>query len=333
MADFDPEKFMSEPCEDTFYDLKKDELISLAKHLKLEVKKAMRKHQIQDIIVKHLVSTQVFQETVLETYETSDSELKKLQLQLEFKKLEMQERLEMEEKQRQEREQQRQFEREREDKERQERLEQQRLEHELEMKKLELEFSGESNHSSSNFEVTKYIKLVPPFQETDVDKYFLHFEKVAKSLKWPKEYWAMLLQSVLLGKAREIYTQLTVEQASSYDTVKELILKGYELVPEAYRQKFRNCIRMSNQTYVEFARTKEQLFDRWCSSQKVDKDHDRLRQVILIEEFKRCIHSDVQTFVDEQKAETLEDAARLANEFSLSHKVTFVEKQTALYST
>ena len=48
MADFDPEKFMSEPCEDTFYDLKKDELIPFVKHLKLEVKKAMRKHQIQD---------------------------------------------------------------------------------------------------------------------------------------------------------------------------------------------------------------------------------------------------------------------------------------------
>ena len=77
------------------------------------------------------------------------------------------------------------------------------------MRNLELGVSGESNHSvsgsNSNFEVTKHIKLVPPFQETDVDKYFLHFEKVAESLKWPKEYWAMLLQSVLLGKAREIY--------------------------------------------------------------------------------------------------------------------------------
>ena len=41
MVDFDREKFMSEPSEDTFYDLKKDELISLAKHLKLEVKTAM----------------------------------------------------------------------------------------------------------------------------------------------------------------------------------------------------------------------------------------------------------------------------------------------------
>ena len=61
----------------------------------------MRRHQIQDIIVKHLVSVQVLEETVLET---SDLELKKLQLLLEFKKLKMQGRLEMEEKQRQERE-------------------------------------------------------------------------------------------------------------------------------------------------------------------------------------------------------------------------------------
>ena len=121
MLQFDAEKLMLEPCEVTFYDLKKDKLISIAKHLKLEVKKAMRKHQIQNIIVKYLVNLKVFEGTVLETVETSDSELKKLQLQLEFKKLGMQERLEMEEKLRQESEQQRQFERE--ERERQERLE------------------------------------------------------------------------------------------------------------------------------------------------------------------------------------------------------------------
>ena len=70
-----------------------------------------------------------------------------------------------------------------------------------------------------------------------MSKYFLHFEKV---VKWPKDYWTMLLQSVITGKAREIYTQLSVQQASNYDSVKQLILKGYELVPEAYRQRFRN---------------------------------------------------------------------------------------------
>ena len=126
------------------------------------------------------------------------------------------------------------------------------------MKELELQnmmVKRQSLDSGAHFDVTKHIRLVPPFQEKEVDKYFLHFEKVAENLKWPKEHWTLLLQSVIIGKAREIYTQLTVEQSSSYDTVKELILKAYELVPEAYRQKLRNCKKENEQTHVEFART------------------------------------------------------------------------------
>ena len=96
-----------------------------------------------------------------------------------------------------------------------------------------------------------------------------------------------------IGKAREIYSQLSVEHSYSYDTVKEIILKGYELVPETYRYKFRNCRKEMGQTHVEFARTKEQLFDRWCSSKNVNEDYEKLRQLMLVEEFKRCIQSDV----------------------------------------
>ena len=130
----------------------------------------------------------------------------------------------------------------------------------------------------------------------------------------------------MIGKAREIYIQLGVEQSHRYETVKVLILKGYELVPEAYRQKFRNCKKDSNQTYVEFARNKEQLFDRWCCSKKIDQNYDKLRQLMLVEEFKCCIQSDVKTFLDEKQVETLEEAARLADDYYLTHKVTFIAK-------
>ena len=156
---------------------------------------------------------------------------------------------------------------------------------------------------------------------------FLHFEKVAENLKWHKEHWTLLVQKVVIGKAREIYTQLSLEQSSNYEKVKELILKGYELVPEAYRQKFRDCRKEHDQTHVEFARTKEQLFDRWCSSKKVGSDHAKLRQLLLVEEFKRCINSDVKSFLDEKEVETLDLAARLADDYSLSHKASFVNKQ------
>ena len=79
----------------------------------------------------------------------------------------------------------------------------------LEQEKLEKQgSSGVSTHSVSD--VTKNIRLVPKFEEKEVDKYFLHFEKIAESLKWPKESWTLLLQSVFVKKAREIYSSLSL---------------------------------------------------------------------------------------------------------------------------
>ncbi|XP_070575523.1 reticulocyte-binding protein homolog 2a-like [Ptychodera flava] len=360
MAEFKPEE-MDDLDQDTFDSLRKDDLITLANFLKVEVKRSMRKREIQFKIAKHLVKSGHFEESALKDYEPeSTSELRKLELEmqtnLEIKKLELQmrekelqmeerqrekdrqERLEMEERQK-ERElemkekelqmEERQREKEREEKEKERELAEHRLQ--LEMRRLELRKSGKF-FPSDKFDITKHFRLVPPFQEKDVDKYFLHFEKIAQSLNWPKESWSMLLQSALVGKAREIYIQLSVEQASDYDSVKELILKGYELVPEAYRQKFRDCEKVKDQTYVEFARTKEQLFDRWCSSEKVSQNYDKLRQLVLIEEFKRCIRSDIKTFINEQKADTLEVAARLADDYSLTHKSSFLSKPSQSFS-
>lgn len=62
--------------------------------------------------------------------------------------------------------------------------------------------------SESQFDISKQIRFVPPFQEKEVDKYFLHFEKVATSLEWPKDVWTLLLQSVLVGKACEVYSSM-----------------------------------------------------------------------------------------------------------------------------
>ena len=131
----------------------------------------------------------------------------------------------------------------------------------------------ESSSRESFFDVSKHVKFVPSFSETEVDKYFLHFEKVAQSLKWPRDSWTLLLQSGLVGKARAVYSALSVEESSQYDTVKMSILKAYELVSEAYRQRFRNTKKTDRQTYVEFGREKEMLFDRWCLSKDVNKDY------------------------------------------------------------
>ena len=114
---------------------------------------------------------------------------------------------------------------------------------------------------ASAFDPARNIRFL---KEKEVDKYFAHFEKVADSLNWPKDSCVLLLQGVLVGKTQDIYGFVSVEQSSNNEHVQEAILKAYELVPEAYRQKFRNYLKYDSKTHDEFAREKENLFNRWC---------------------------------------------------------------------
>ena len=130
---------------------------------------------------------------------------------------------------------------------------------------------------SIDFDLAKNVRLVPKCNEHDVKTYFLSFEKTAKSLSCPEKYWPLLLQSTFVGKAQKVNATLSEEQCSKYATVKATILNAYELVPEAYRQKFRKFTRSNGQTVVEFARQKEIVFDRWYQSLKIEKKYEELK--------------------------------------------------------
>ena len=72
---------------------------------------------------------------------------------------------------------------------------------ELLQKKSDLgALAPEENKCEEKFDFAKNSKLVPEFDETDPDEFFLHFEKVALGRKWPKECWPALMQTALKGK-------------------------------------------------------------------------------------------------------------------------------------
>ena len=105
----------------------------------------------------------------------------------------------------------------------------------------------------------------------------------------------------------------------NYDQLKSAILCTYELVPEAYPQRFRGLRKKFDQTHVDFAREKGLLFDRWCSANKVTPLVS-LRDLNLLEDFKDCKPSRIVIYQHEKKVVTLQDAAVLADEFALTHK-------------
>ena len=66
--------------------------------------------------------------------------------------------------------------------------------------------------------------------------------------------------------------------------------------------------------------------DHWCAAKQVDHDYHKLRQLLLVEEFKTCLPSDVKMYIDEQKADILHQAAVLVDDYSLTHKTVFPSK-------
>ena len=61
-------------------------------------------------------------------------------------------------------------------------------------------------------------------------------------------------------------------------------------------------MKYDSKTHVEFAREKDNLFNRWCHSKEVGQDFEKLKQMVLLEEFKDKLRPDIRSHLDEQKS-------------------------------
>ena len=298
------ENFLKEPSMQKLERLRKSEIIKIGEKLELNVENSMRKHELVRKITEHMVDENVFEETALEELPTEIIRMTPEQIELE--KIRIQARMELERNRME--------------------LEKARIEQEMRLREVDLARKGhEGNHDS--FEVTKQARLVPKFDEANVDEYFAHFERIALNLGWPRECWSMLLQTVLTGKAQRAYATLPTENCADYELVKAAVLKSFELVPEAYRQRFRTQRKTENQSYVEFLWEKENALQKWCDSKRIDGDMEKLRQLILVEEFLNCVPEEVRVHLSERKTDVNYEISALADEYTLTLK----NKRKTLY--
>ena len=204
----------------------------------------------------------------------------------------------------------------------------------IEYKKLELIQKGhlssdalvsvnaERGGGLKSFDIGTNMRLLPRFNEKDPDTFFLLFERIADARNWPDVDRTLMLQSVLTGKAQEAFAALNPADSMSYAKVKAAVLKIYELVPEAYRQRFRNWRKQDKQSHVEFVRDLSTQFSRWCSSSEVH-NFEQLFNLVILEQFKNTVPVNVATYITENKVKTPAEAAVLADEYVLLHRNSY----------
>ena len=293
------ENFLEEPSMEKLERLRKGEIIKIGEKLKLNVQKSMRKDELVRKITEHMVDGNVFKETALEELPREIAKI--IPEQIELEKARIQARMELERNRME--------------------LEKARIEQEKRLREIDL-VRRRCGGSHDSFEVAKQARLVPKFEEANIDEYFVHFERTALNLRWPRECWSMLLQTVLTGKAQRAYAILLMENCADYELVKEAILKSFKLVPEAYRQRFRMQKKKESQSYDEFLQDKENALEKWCDSKRIEGDVEKLRQLILAEKLLNCVPEEISVDLSKRKNDLSYEMAALADEYTLTHQKT-----------
>ncbi len=195
------EEFISAPSQDSLNDLTKDQLVELAGYYKINLVSQDKclKDNIKSLVKMELIERGVLDSQSLEgespfvnmtstmsplTFE-QQKQLLVIQTDMKEKLLEAQNRVEMAKVQ---------------------------LQQQLDLERYRLDlirdgkmpFTGgvERDLVSCKFDVVTNMKLIPRFDEKDVERFFLLFERVADAHNWPDGERTFMLQSVFTGKAQ-----------------------------------------------------------------------------------------------------------------------------------
>lgn len=310
------DRFVAEPSKALFDTLTKDQLIQLAGHYDIDLPSKKYKEDIKKTVKSalcekgHIVEADYLSDEEGKNPQspktvgslTFEEQKELLRLKMENVKLEHEmelDRLKLSEKNERARRQ----------------VEQQKLE--IEALRLELVKQGKSVSADQN--IANSLRLCPHFNERDVDTFFIMFERVAESQTWDDSFRALMLQCTLTGRAQRAFTALSVEDSRNYETIKAAVLRAFELIPEAYRQRFRSMRKRSDQTNVEFARELRLQYQKWCVASNV-KTFDNMMDLIVLEQFKNTLPERVATYVAEKEAKNEAEAAVLVDQYELTHK-------------
>jgi len=148
---------------------------------------------------------------------------------------------------------------------------------ELELQRLKLDkqqYSGDdyddSSRSTSLFGKTKMPKM-PFFDENKdcMDAYLNRFERFADVQGWKKDSLAICLSALLRGKALDVYSRLPPEQASDYDSLKQALLKRYQLFEDGFKRKFRTAKPDIGEPPTQFITRLTSYLQRWVELAEV----------------------------------------------------------------
>ncbi|GFV23642.1 transposon Tf2-6 polyprotein [Trichonephila clavipes] len=148
----------------------------------------------------------------------------------------------------------------------------------------------------------KTLSLPVPTRSENFNLFFQSLERPFLTKKINDEYKSEILINLLGERAHNVLLYIKKEELNDYEKLKSIVLREFQLTPRECLNSFKNAVKSSGETYIQFAARLTANFQYYCSLRKVNS-FESLCDLIISDKLFETLNKETATHIGIREAE------------------------------
>ncbi|GFW04988.1 retrovirus-related Pol polyprotein from transposon opus [Trichonephila clavipes] len=148
----------------------------------------------------------------------------------------------------------------------------------------------------------KTLFLPVPTRSENFNLFFQSLERAFLTKKINDEYKSEILINLLGERAHNVLLYIKEEELNDYEKLKSIVLREFQLTPRECLNSFKNAVKSSGETYIQFAARSTANFQYYCSLRKVNS-FESLCDLIISDKLFETLNKETATHIGIREAE------------------------------
>ncbi|GFU75640.1 DUF1758 domain-containing protein [Trichonephila clavipes] len=176
----------------------------------------------------------------------------------------------------------------------------------IELAKLQLSTLVEEKQFETNIEnmikSIKTLSLPVPTRSENFNLFFQSLERAFLTKKINDEYKSEILINLLGERAHNVLLYIKKEELNDYEKLKSIVLREFQVTSRECLNSFKNAVKSSGETYIQFAARLTANFQYYCSLRKVNS-FESLCDLLISDKLFETLNKETTTHIGIREAE------------------------------
>ncbi|GFT35791.1 DUF1758 domain-containing protein [Trichonephila clavipes] len=146
------------------------------------------------------------------------------------------------------------------------------------------------------------LSLPVPTRSENFNLFFQSLERAFLTKKINDEYKSEILINLLGERAHNVLLYIKEEALNDYEKLKSIVLREFQLTPRECLNSFKNAVKSSGKTYIQFDARLTANFQYYCSLRKVNS-FESLCDLIISDKLFETLNKETATHIGIREAE------------------------------